>query len=474
MPNKINYIKQLMVLAVVLIASNKSIAQQSFNMELLAHYNDTSLTKLSDNQIWNDVMGWADTVKNREYMISGTSDSIYFFDVTNPTEIKLCASFYGTNTGCINRDYYPYQHYLYAVSDQCTQVGNLQIFDMQYLPDSVVKVYQNDSISGLSHTIFIEEKSQRMYMNLNKRKNPVSGMIEVFPMDIISLENPVLPKKIGSLVFPPPYSAVRVHESYVRNDTAYCSGENAGLFIFDIRDASNPILISSITPPYPANAYNHSSWLDSTGKFLLFTDETPAGVGMKIYDLTDITQPRIVGNPFKEEGSPHNAYWKGRYAYASMYYGGVQVYDLQNINKPQITAYYDTYPDDFTNGYKGCWGVWPFLPSGNILASDMTYGLFVLKTTANLGVNNYAETRLNLQVYPNPFNKSVNYTVGVNTPENATLNVYNLQGKLVSTQTINLQAGINKINTTLDVEDGLYYLKLTTAQNIYTTQILKQ
>lgn len=474
MPNKINYIKQLMVLAVVLIASNKSIAQQSFNMQLLAHYNDTSLTKLNDNQIWNDVMGWADTIKNREYMISGTSDSIYFFDVTNPTEIKLCASFYGTNTGCINRDYYPYHHYLYAVSDQCAQVGNLQIFDMQYLPDSVVKVYQNDSISGLSHTIFIEEKSQRMYMNLNKRKNPETGMIEVFPMDIISLENPILPKKIGTLVFPPPHSAVRVHESYVRNDTAYCSGENAGLFIFDVRDASNPTLLSSITPPYPANAYNHSSWLDSSGKFLLFCDETTFGVGMKIYDLSDITQPRIVGNPFKEEGSPHNAYWKGRYAYASMYYGGVQVYDLQNTNSPQITAYYDTYPIEYSSGYKGCWGVWPFLPSGNILASDMTYGLFVLKTTASLSVSNFTETRLNLNVYPNPFNNNINFTVGANTPENATLTVYNLQGKLVSTQTINLKTGINKINTTIDVANGLYYIKLTTAQNIYSAQISKQ
>ena len=40
-------------------------------------------------------------------------------------------------------------------------------------------------------------------------------------------------------------------------------------------------------------------------------------------------------------------------------------------------ASYDTYPGQ-TIGFDGCWGVYPFLPSGTILASDITKGLFVL------------------------------------------------------------------------------------------------
>jgi choice-of-anchor B domain-containing protein len=468
-------IKLFWILLLLVFAKPQTLmAQESLHMELLSHYNDTNLTKLGDSQIWNDVMGWKDTVKNREYMIAGTTDSIYFFDVTNPYEIKLCAKFFGTNTGCVNRDYYPYHHYLYATSDQCTTPGNLQIFNMQYLPDSVVKVYESDSIGALTHTIFIEEKSQRMYMNLNKRKNPQTGQIEVFPMDIVSLVNPEVPVKIGALEYPAPYTGTRVHESYVRNDTAYCSSENAGLFIFDVRDASNPVLLSAITPPYPANAYNHSGWLDSTGKYILFCDETPEGVGMKIYDLTELNNPRIVGNPFKEVGSPHNAYWKGRYAYASMYYGGVQVYDLQDKANPKITAYYDTYPQAYSSGYKGCWGVWPFLPSGIILASDMTNGLFVLRTTERLAVNQYATTVLNMNVYPNPFNQDVNFTVSVNKPQTSNLAVYNLQGKLVAEKEIDLNTGANKINTVLDLPPGLFLLKLTTDEHMYKAQLLKQ
>lgn len=465
--------KKIFVLIVLCILLAPAYAQLSFNMQLLSHFNDTSMVKKGD-QIWNDVMGWKDTVKNREYMIAGTTDSIYFFDITNPTVIQLCARFSGTNTGCINRDYYPYDHYMYTVSDQCDGYGNLQIFDMQYLPDSVVMVYQHDSLGALTHSIFIEEKSKRLYMNLNRIKDSTGSNLIIHALDILSLENPVAPTRIGRLVYPAPYSGVRVHEAYVRNDTAYCSSENSGLFIWDVRDAANPVLLSGITPPYPQNAYNHSSWLDSSGRYILFCDETPAGVGMKIYDLQNIREPRIVGNPFKDFGSPHNAYWMGRYAYASMYYGGVHVYDLKDIQNPTLAGMFQTYWKPFVDGYHGCWGVWPFLPSGVILASDMSYGLFVLKTTDHLSVNEYAPTKLQLHAYPNPFTHSVTLTLPSQKQENAHLEVYDLQGKLVASKNIQLQQGSNQIEQQLDLSNGLYVFKVITQEHIYTAQLLKQ
>lgn len=448
-------------------------AQNSLNMVLLSHYNDTSLTR-RDSQIWNDVMGWKDTVKNREYMIAGTTDSIYFFDITDPTVIKLCARFWGTNHNCINRDYYPYDHYMYTVSDQCNDLGHLQIFDMQYLPDSVVKVHESDSLGALTHTIFIEEKRQRMYMQLNKVPNKNTGQLDRFAMDIISIADPIAPRKIGTLKFPAPYEAVRVHEAYVRNDTAYCSSENAGLFIFDVRDPEHTVLISAIVPPYPENAYNHSCWLDSSGRYILFTDEIPEGKGMKIYDLKNITEPRLVGSPFRIEGSPHNSYWMGRYAYTSAYYGGVQVYDLKQVDSPTIGAFYDTYPATYTEGYKGCWGVWPFLPSGVILASDMSNGLFVLKTTEKLGVENPTATLIPLNVYPNPSSGSIHFMFPETNVQQANLAIYNLQGKLVAEKSILTIVGRNQVSLPETLSTGLYMLRLTTEKHIYSAQILKQ
>lgn len=450
-----------------------ALAQGKLNMQLINTYQDTSLPKLGD-QIWNDIMGWKDTVKNREYMIAGTTDSIYFFDITNPLDIKICGRFWGTNTGCINRDYYPYSHYMYATSDQCKAPGNLQIFDMQYLPDSVVKVYESDTLGALTHTITIEPETKRLYMNLNKVRN-ANAILETFAMDILSLENPVLPQRIGRLVYPAPYSGTRVHESYARHDTVYCSSENSGLFIWDIRDAANPVLLSAITPPYPENAYNHSNWLDSSGRYLLFCDETPAGVGMKIYDLKDIRQPRLVGNPFKEVGSPHNAYWYGQYAYASMYYGGVQVYDMKDITNPKLAAYYDTYPAPYTNGYRGCWGVWPFLPSGIILASDMSNGLFLLRMQIPAsGINQPSTQNLPLTVYPNPFNTSFTINSSDINSAFAQLEVYNLQGKLVWKKELALKSDIQEIQLENQLTNGVYFLKLITSEAIYSTKLVKQ
>ena len=56
------------------------------------------------------------------------------------------------------------------------------------------------------------------------------------------------------------------------------------------------------------------------------------------------------------------------------------VYRIDDVTQPFRAGYYDT-STSHTNysGYTGCWGVYPFLPSGNIIASDIENGLFVLR-----------------------------------------------------------------------------------------------
>jgi hypothetical protein len=54
------------------------------------------------------------------------------------------------------------------------------------------------------------------------------------------------------------------------------------------------------------------------------------------------------------------------------------------------------------------------------------------------------------------------------------LAVYNLQGKLVTEKYLSLNTGANKINTELNLEAGLFLLKITTDEHIYKAQILRQ
>ena len=71
--------------------------------------------------------------------------------------------------------------------------------------------------------------------------------------------------------------------------------------------------------------------------------------------------------------------------YISYYEDGVQVYDVSNPAAPSRIAYYDTYEPNNGTGYgstssfHGCWGVYPFMSSGCILATDIETGFYTLE-----------------------------------------------------------------------------------------------
>ena len=75
----------------------------------------------------------------------------------------------------------------------------------------------------------------------------------------------------------------------------------------------------------------------------------------------------------------HNGIIKGTYAYIPYYHDGLRVFDISDPNNPIQTWEYDTYSPDNHNSYKGAWGVYPYLPSENIIVSDMQTGLYIIK-----------------------------------------------------------------------------------------------
>ena len=453
-------------------------AQTSWNMSLLSHFEDAHLPSIDwtpGNQIWNGCKGWADTTKHREYAIAGSVDSIYFFDITDPNTMKKVAVKSGI-THAVNRDFDTYSHYVYCVSDNVTGtlMGRMQIFDMQYLPDSVHQVYVSDSTMLNTHTLFVNAKSKRLYKCINYHRD-LSGIL-INPIEVYSLRNPENPTFMAKLTRANGFADV--HESYVRNDTVYCSSGNAGLFFYDMTDTAHIKTLGSITPPYPENAYNHSNWLDSSGKYILFTDETADGKGMKIYDISDIANPKMVCTPFRNYGSPHNSYWIGRYAFTSMYYGGVNIYDLKNVAAPDFVAYYRTFKNAHTSSiYEGCWGIYPYLPSGNIIASDMNTGIYLLKlSTTTLGIDQNKNTFTNVQTFPNPFAKKFTITLTSQEKQPAHLLVYDLHGKIAAEKTLELQSGENslEVDDLKDCTNGWYIYKIISTTGVYHQSIIKQ
>lgn len=427
----------------------------SWQVGLKGKWSKPELPRLNGYQIWNDITGYYDANTHKEYAIAGSTDSIYFLDVSNPANIVLCDVEDGKAHQVVNRDYECYSHYVYCVSDNGNK-GSLQIFDLQYLPDSVHKIYDSDSLSYNTHSIFIEHKSKRMYMCINRLKN--GG---VAAMDIMSLENPERPVWIGRLNVPTFGDGVpvfrNVHEVYVRNDTAYCSVEYKGLWIFDLRDLNKQRLISTITD-YPENGYNHTSVLDSSGKYILFTDEIPSGTSIKLFDIHDIYHPQLLSLFRSNQGATaHNPFWLGEFAYVSYYHDGFYIFNLKNKSAPYPVGYYHTSPWPPANyeGYKGCWGIYPWLPSGNVLASDMGEGIYVLKPDPHLTSLKENVKPGNVSVYPNPFQKEIH--IETKELEDIELKLFNDKGELIlhkkfADPTFDLEME--------DLETGMYFAVL--------------
>jgi hypothetical protein len=248
-----------------------------------------------------------------------------------------------------------------------------------------------------------------------------------------------------------------LHDIYVRNDTAYCNAENRGLFVVDFSDMENPVMIGSL-PVYPQQGYNHSGYLMADAPFYAMADETH-GKDIKIVNVSDmqnIVVTDTITSGVHPYSIPHNLLYKDNYLYVSYYFDGMYVFDCADPAHPVLAGYYDTSTElHASNDYRGCWGVYPFLPSGKILASDMQTGLWVLDVTyPALGVDDLEPSTSNRQIriHPNPVSENIYVDVNY---INAPFVITDMLGR----QLVSGQVESNgQIRITENVDSGIYQL----------------
>jgi len=253
---------------------------------------------------------------------------------------------------------------------------------MSQVPASISLVYQSNSVFSRAHTLFIDQLNGKLYA---AGSNTQSNGLKILDLSA----NPVSPTLFASV----PLNGVGggyVHDVYVRDNIAYCShGSLSKIQIYDFSDLPDSFDVLGTIENYPEPGYNHSSWLNEAGNLLVMCDET-FGSDVKIIDVTDPMDissddihtfySELLGASVPGSSVAHNPYIVGDLAFISYYEDGVQVFDISNPAAVTSFAYYDTYPDNVQyNGYIGCWGVYPFFPSGTIVASDMNNGLFVMQ-----------------------------------------------------------------------------------------------
>jgi choice-of-anchor B domain-containing protein len=311
---------------------------------------------------YSSVWGYTD-VNGREYAILGCYNGTAIVDLNYlPGSLPEVAFIPGPTATYSYREFKTYLQYLYIVSEGGSGV---QIVDLSGLPNSV-QVLSSYTVIDRAHTI--SESSGFLYLNGG---TATLGSANVGGTRIVSLANPGVPQSVG--VFGNHY----VHDAYTRNDTMFAAGIfGIGLSILDVRNKSNPQLLKTIT--YPGSG-THNSWVTENGAYALTTDEIGnTAKTLKIWDIRDLENITNIAewNPRPGE-TIHNVVGKGNYAYCAFYKAGILIADITDPLNPTLAGSYDTFPDTVQAIFDGAWGVYPLLPSGKILVSDMTYGLFV-------------------------------------------------------------------------------------------------
>ncbi|TND09814.1 MAG: hypothetical protein FD123_938 [Bacteroidetes bacterium] len=436
----------LVLLPFIFSASAQNYNSQ--NVSLLGHFNDPTVPAEPFYGIrYQGVWGWKDTGNGNEYALIGASTGVYFINVTNPGTPVQCDFLPGCRVDCIWREIKTYDHYAYIVSDDGSP-NCFQIVDLNYLPDSVHVVHQGTNIFERSHTIYVD--GSKLYCG------SVTTTSDYYSMAVYELsvtpENPQLIRTLDQDFVTPS----TVHDMFVRNDTVYASGGYDGLHIFKFNGAAPFTQLATMTN-YQEQGYNHSSYLTPDGNTLIFMDEVPAGMGVKSLDVSNfgnLTMNQIFRST--TGCTPHNPYILGANTLIAAYYqDGVQIFDISNPSAVVRTGYFDTdtlnnasngYPDP----YHGCWGAYQDLPSGNILASDMQNGLYILNITQSMSVPAAQSAVSSVSAYPNPFNENFMVNISLEKAQEITYRIYDNAGRLVFEEMQNLPAGNSLLDVTAD------------------------
>ena len=339
----------------LLCACSFSYAQESLNMDLVSN--------LAYPQGTNDIWGYADG--SDEYALVGTVTGFSVVDITDPS--NPYELFFIEGSSSTWRDIKTWGKYAYVTTEAS---NGLLIVD---LSDETGQTYvYTEEFFTTSHNIYIDENGYAYIFGAD------TGNGGAIILDLT--DDPMSPTLAG--IFDDYY----LHDGMVRGDTLWGSAIYAGVFsIIDVSDKTNPEIMSS----YPTSCnFTHNAWISDDNNYLFTTDEQ-AGCYVGSYDVSDIYDIQEIdliqewtgdgAMGAQENVIPHNTHVLGDYLITSYYTSGVTVIDASDPFNLIEVAYYDTSPMSGGN-FDGCWGAYPYLPSGLVLATDQQEGLFVLHT----------------------------------------------------------------------------------------------
>lgn len=369
------------------------------NVNLLSHI---ALNEFSSNpQRANDIWGFYDLHTEREYALIGLQNGIAVVDVSNPSSPVEIDTIPGASSTW--RDIKIYQFfdetsqrfraYAYVTTD-VSNIG-LRLIDLSGLPHAV---------SG-SVAVSPELRAHNVYItNLDYTTNSVvdgvppvlytagsdlsGGRIRAYSLDVPTILTLAAAAPIGGASHD--LSSVTIRDARINQCPGainYCvvliDANEDSFQIWDATNPANPFRLSLTL--YAGLGYVHSAWFTRDGKYAFVQDELDeldfgGNTRLRIFDMSNLAQPVLAGTWTGTEAAiDHNGFVRGNRYYLANYTRGLTILDISNPVQPVESGFLDTFPANNLTAFDGAWGVYPYLPSGNLLLSDINSGLFVLQ-----------------------------------------------------------------------------------------------
>jgi len=335
---------KIIALWMILISTHLSFAQGSPNVVLLGHMDKYPAVGYS--ALW----GYT-APDGREYALEGVQNGTSIVDVTDPSNLREIAFIPGSTSDW--RELKTYQHYAYVVNETG---GGMQIIDLSNLPNSATLAATYNGFAT-AHTLWIDQTTGILYAEGNMTE----------PVRVLSLANPTSPVQIS-------FFGIQCHDTVVQNNIAYISEGTRGTYgIYNVATPTAAVRIGEVVPPAPAG-FAHNSWPTADGLYLMTTEEN-TGETVKMYDISNLGSPVLTDEYLGPSGLAHNVHIRENFCYIAHYADGLRIVDISNPFNIFEAGFYDTNPA--TGGFNGQWEVYPYFPSGKVIASDIQNGLWV-------------------------------------------------------------------------------------------------
>lgn len=323
-----------------------SISQSNYNLTLVGEFDWNGLSYDSEG---SDIWGWRNTSTGVEYALVGLNTGFSVVELSNPQNPTEVFFIPGANTTW--RDIKTWENYAYVTNEGG---DGLLIVDLNDLTGQTYVNFTN--YFNTAHNIYMDENGVAYIFGTDV------GNGGVIFLDVTT--NPMSPTYLGT------WDDYYIHDGMARGDTLWAGCIYQGEFYaVDVSNKTNPQVLGHHPTP---NQFTHNIWVSDDGDFVFTTDEQ-ADSYIGAYDITDMNNiqevDRIQSNP-ESNSIPHNTHVDGNFLVTSWYRDGTIVHDATFPNNLVEVANYDSYAGS-GNGFDGCWGTFPYLPSGLIISSDI-------------------------------------------------------------------------------------------------------